>query len=321
MHRQIKHLSANACRELFLFDAQMKRPVAFLAAFALALLCPTTLVSVPLAFEHTPSSAESALSVINAGVSSSEDAPFARSDYQFLPGDFVYVTFQIAGFSVQAETRGEVRKIALHYQVTPVDNNNQALAPAESGDIETELSPEDKNWVPKRRSSFLLPSFVAAGTFHIHIAVKDSFAKAEVTQDIPFLIGGTKIRPASSITVENFRFGRKENDAEPLSVPAYSPGDTVYAHFEMAGFHLGPENKFHVAYGLTVFAPDGKPYIQALNAADIESKTAYPAGFIPGNLELKIGKESVRGEYIVLLTAHDLLGNEQSQIKQAFSVE
>lgn len=321
MHRRPRHLFVSACREVFLFDAQRNRLVAFIAALAVALSCSVKLFAAPEPARSPLPSTEAALSVINAGVSSSEDALFVAPDYQFLPGELLYLTFEMAGFAIQTEARGEVRKIALHYQLTPVDDHNRALAPTESGDIETELSPEDKNWIPKRRASFSLPSFVAAGTFHVHVVVKDSFAKTETTHDIPFTIGGTKIVPASSMKVENFRFERRESDTEPLSVPAYSPGDTVYARFDMTGFHLGPENAFHVTYALTVFAPDGKPYIQAPNAADIASKSEYPAQFIPGSVELNIGKESARGEYVLVLIARDLLGNEQNEIKQAFSIE
>ncbi len=264
---------------------------------------------------------EPSLAVINAGVSSSEDAPFVSGDYRFLPGDYLYFTFEIAGFAVHSENQGESRKISLQYEVLIQDSDGHDLTAPVSDEIRTELSPEDKNWVPKRRASFLLPSFLSFGPFRVRAVVKDLFAKTETSRDFPFLVGGVKIQPAAAITVENFRFLRNQNDTEPLSVPAYSPGDTVYARFEMTGFRNGPGNEHHVAYGVTVLGPDGKAFIHDPNAADLEAGSFYPAQFIPGNIALNIGKNNPHGEYIVVLAVRDLLAHQEFEMKQAFSIE
>jgi hypothetical protein len=265
--------------------------------------------------------AESSLAVINAGVSSSEDAPFVSADYRFLPGDYLYFTFEIAGFAIHSENQGETKKISLQYQVFVQDNGGRDLAQPVSDEIRTELTPEDKNWVPKRRTSFLLPSFLSSGPFHVRAVVRDLLAKTETSRDFPFSVGGVTIQPAAAITVENFRFLRNQNDTEPLSVPAYSPGDAVYARFEMAGFRNGPGNEHHVAYGVTVLGPEGKPFIQDPNAADLKAGSFYPAQFIPGNIALKMDKNNPHGEYIVVLTVRDLVANQQFELKQAFSIE
>jgi hypothetical protein len=265
--------------------------------------------------------AEPSLAIINAHVSSAEDSPAVASDYKFLPGDYLYFAFEVTGFAVHSEERNETRKISLQYDINVEDDQGRALAPPVSGDIQAELSPEDKDWVPKRRASFLLPSFIAAGQFHIRAVVKDLFGKTETTRSFPFLIGGTQLKPAAAIVIENFRFLRGENDSESLTVPAYSPGDTVYARFEMTGFHTGSENRHHVAYGVTVFAPDGKPFIQEPRAADLDAGSFYPAQFIPGDIALRIRKNSARGQYVVIVVARDLLSGAQFETKQAFSIE
>lgn len=264
---------------------------------------------------------ESSLAAINAGVSSSEDAPFVSSDYRFLPGDYLYFTFEIAGFAIQAKGEGESKQISLEYQVLVQDNDGRDLVEPVSDKIQTELSAEDKNWVPKRRASFLLPSFLAAGPFRVRVVVKDLFAKAQVSRDFPFSIGGIAIQPAASITVEDFRFLRNQNDSEALSVPAYSAGDTVFARFEMTGFRNGPGNEHHVAYGVTVVGPEGKAFIRDPNAADLQAGSFYPAQFIPGNIALKMDKNNPHGEYVVVLTVRDLIAHQQFELKQAFSIE
>ncbi len=274
-----------------------------------------------LLFSPAFSKPESSLAIIDAGVQQSEDAPFVSNAYQFLPGDYLYFTFQVAGFKVESEDRDETRKIALSYDVIPEDSNRIALCQPASDKIEAELNPEDKDWLPKRRASFLLPAFVAAGEFHIHVVVKDLVANDETSRDFPFRIGGVRIQPSSTITAQNFRFLRNENDQQALQVPAYSPGDTIYARFEMAGYKIGPQNEYNLAYGLTVLRPDGKPFVEQPKAAELKASSFYPAQFVPGTINLETSSDTPRGEYIIVLTVRDLIGNKTFETKQAFSIE
>lgn len=265
--------------------------------------------------------ANSSLAIVDAGVQESEDSPFAPSDYRFLPGDYVYFTFQITGFEIRSLNRGEVRKISLNYDVRPEDANGIPLTASSSGSIETELSPEDKHWTPKRRASFLLPSFIGAGDFHIHVVVKDAIAKTEISKDFAFRVGGLEVKRTNSIEIETFQFFRNENDDQPLDLAAYAPGDTVYARFEMVGFKTGPQNGYHLSYGVTVLGPDGKPFLQAPHAAELADATFYPAQYLPGALSITTSSSSTRGEYIAILTVRDLIANTNYEIKKAFSLE
>lgn len=259
--------------------------------------------------------------MVDAGVQASEDAPFAAADYRFLPGDYVYFTFQIAGFKIKSEERDEVHRIALSYEITPQDLKGVALAPAETDRILTDLSPEDKNWLPKRRVSFLLPSFITAGDYRIHVAVNDIFGKADAEADFPFHVGGAKMEPSETLTVENFDFLRNENDRQALKVAAFRPGDTVYARFAMLGYQLGPKNSYRLSYGLTVLRPNGKPFFEQPKAAELESDSFYPAQFLPGAINLTTTPDTPRGEYVLVLTVRDLIGNQTHETRQAFSVE
>jgi hypothetical protein len=303
--------SSTDVRRLSRFDASRGPHVALVMIVAAFELFSPSLRAAP----------ESSLAVINAGVSSSEDAPFVSTEYRFLPGDYLYFTFEIAGFAVRSEKEGETKKISLQYQVLIQDNDGRDLAAPVSDEIKTELSPEDKNWVPKRRASFLLPSFLSSGPFRVRITVKDLFANSETSREFPFLVGGITVQPAAAVTVENFRFLRNQDDTQPLAVPAYSPGDTVYARFEIVGFRNGPGNEHHVAYGVTVLGPQGKAFIQDPQAADLQAGSFYPAQFIPGNIALKMDRNNPHGGYVVVLSVRDLLSHQQFELKQAFSIE
>jgi hypothetical protein len=282
---------------------------------------PLGVMSVGVQASHGPAPAENPLGVVDAGVQASEDAPFVAADYRFLPGDYIYFTFQIAGFKIKSEERDEVRRIALSYEITPQDSKGVALAPAETDRILTDLSPEDKNWLPKRRVAFLLPSFITAGDYRIHVTVNDIFGKADASADFPFRVGGAKIEPSQTLAVENFEFLRNENDRDALKVAAFRPGDTVFARFEMVGYKLGPKNSYKLSYGLTVLRPNGKPFFEQPKAAELESDSFYPAQFLPGAINLTTTPDTSRGEYVLVLRIHDLIGSQNYEARQAFSVE
>jgi hypothetical protein len=265
--------------------------------------------------------ADSSLAIIDAGVEQSEDAPFVPSDYQFLPGDFVYFSFQIAGFSIKSNEAEDVRRISLAYVVSPQDSKGVPLTPPNSGTVQTDLNPEDKNWMPKRRVSFLLPSYIASGEFRIHVVVKDLLGKNETAKEFPFRVGGVTVRPSSITAVQNFRFLRQENDRVPLEVPAYRPGDTIYTSFEIVGFEVGPQNHYQIAYGVTVLRPNGKPFLEKPKAAEYENASFYPAQFIPGTFALTTSADTPKGEYVIILTVRDLTSNQSCQTKEAFSIE
>lgn len=266
--------------------------------------------------------AESALAIIGGVVQSSEDSLPVGQEYRFLPGDYLHFTFGIAGFQIDSEKEGQVRKIALTYEVTPEDSKGVPLTPVVNGSIETELSPEDKNWTPKRRTSFLLPAFVAAGEYKIHVSVKDLVAKTEVSQRFPFHIGGVAVIPSTTIAASDFHFFRREDDREPLEVAAYAPGDTVYAKFNMTGFQVTQhKNDYHVAYGVAVLRPTGKPYFEQSVAADLQADSFYPAQYLPGELALTTSKDATKGAYVIVLTVRDLIGNQSHVSRYSFTIE
>jgi hypothetical protein len=295
-----------ACREL---DAVSRFCVAIMAAN-----------SIVFAFQ-SPQVPENSLQVLAAGVESSEDAPFVSPDFHFLPGDYVYFQFQVSGFAIKTTPNSEVRRISLTYEASPEDSKGVAVTPALTGFIKEELSAEDKNWTPKRRASFLLPSFIGAGEFHVHLSVKDVIGDTSTERDLPFHIGGVVIAPALVLGVQDFQFLRKEDDSEPLEVPAYRPGDTIYARFNMTGFHLGTGNEYHLRYGLTVNRPDGKLFLNEPSAAELSDRSFYPVPFVPGEVSVTTSRDTALGQYVLLLTVRDVTGSQSYQLKRAFTIE
>jgi hypothetical protein len=217
--------------------------------------------------------------------------------------------------------RDEIHKISLSYQVSAEDMHGHALAEPLSDTIHAELSAEDKNWTPKRRVSFLLPSYVASGEFHIHLIAKDLVGKAEIARDYPFHIGGVSIEPSDFVNVQHFEFLRREVDREGLTVPAYSPGDVVLARFDMAGFKLTGNNTYDLEYGLSVVQPSGKPFLDAPRAAELKSTSFFPAEYLPAVIRITTPPNAAKGEYVLTLTVRDLIGNTKHETKKSFSIE
>ena len=264
---------------------------------------------------------QSKLAIVASGVAAAEDAPLVAADYRFLPGDYVYFSFQIAGFTITSSERGEVHKLSVTYEVSLQDMNGVPLVEPVSDSIQAEVNPEDKNWTPKRRASFLLPSYLASGMFRVHVAVKDLYAKAEISKDYPFHLGGVDITPSASINVQHFQFFRREDDREPLEVPAYSPGDTVFARFDMAGFKFAPGNSYALEYGLSVTQPNGKTFLDAPHAAELKASSFYPAQFLPGTVRITTPPNTAKGGYVLRLTVRDLTGNKTYETTKSFSIE
>jgi hypothetical protein len=275
----------------------------------------------PITFAFQSAKAENSLQILAAGVERSEDAPFVSPDFRFLPGDYVYFQFQISGYAIRTTQNSGGRAMSLSYEISPQDAKGVPLTPPATGLIKEELSAEDKNWTPKRRASFLLPSFVAAGEFHIHLVIKDIIGNTSTESDLPFHIGGVLIVPSTVLGIQDFQFTRKEDDSEPLEVPAYRPGDTVYARFNMTGFHLGAGNEYHLSYDVTVTRPNGKPYLNKQSAAELSNRSFYPVPFVPGDFSITTARDTELGQYVLLLTVRDLAESQTYQVRRSFTIE
>ena len=265
--------------------------------------------------------AEPTLEILNAAASQAEDGPPVAHDYQFLPGDIVYFSFQIAHFAVKRDTELDTAQIDLSYEIAFEDAKGVLLANPVADQVAVQLNSEDKNWLPKRRASFQIPDLVAAGDYQVSVTARDAFAHRDCSTAVPIHIGGEHITPSDVLNIQQFRFVRDENDTTALTVAAYRPGDTVFTRFDIAGFAVTKANEYRVQYGLTVLGPNGKPFVQDENAATMRDSTFYPAQYVPATLQVITKPSSARGVYTLILKVRDLVGNRSCEVKQVFSLE
>ena len=240
---------------------------------------------------------------------------------RFFPGDYVYFSFQVSGFKTRGGDYAAGRQLALTYELALLDQTGSILEQQETARIGEEITPEDKNWAPKRRASFLLPPFIAAGTYQVRLTVHDEYGKADVSREFPFHVGGRKIEPASSLSIQNFRFLRDERDGHPLESPDYRAGATVWARFDMTGFKTGSKNSVHLQYGVSVLRPDGSVIFTQPEAANESMDSDYHPQFVPGVLSVTTTPSLARGEYTMVVSVHDLLGKQDQTSNYKFRIE
>ena len=259
------------------------------------------------------------LSLERATLHQSEDGPPVNGSFEFSPGDTVYFSCQLAGY--QKHEKDDKQDIALSYSVEARDARDILLAPAANGQIASDVSPEDKNWMPKIRFSFVLPPFAASGEYQIQIQVKDQYSANEARIRVPFTVLGRDVPASDTLVVRNFRFFRSEDDQQALQIPAYRPGDMVWARFDMTGYRLGEGNQHDVEYGVTVLRPNGEVTYSQPRAAEEKTQTFYPQRYVPGELSLSLPKDVKSGQYTIVLAVRDNLGGQAYEAREKFSVE
>jgi hypothetical protein len=255
--------------------------------------------------------------ILKPSVSDMEDGPAVPPSFTFVPGQFVFLSFDVAGYQVSPE-----RKLHLSYQVDAFDPKGIRLMETIANTLDTTLSDEDKNWKPKMRQQILLPPLAAgSGAYKIAIRVTDDLAKATVSQEISLQVRGREVAPSDTLTVRNFHFYRGEEDRDPLAVAAYKPGDTLFARFDIIGYKFGPHNSVDVDYGISILAPGGKVLFAQEKAAEEKTSSFYPKAYVPGSMNLNIYKDTRPGQYTVVCTTRDHIGNQTYEAKGTFTVE
>jgi hypothetical protein len=256
------------------------------------------------------------LGVVRMIFAQMEDGDVVGASDPFVPGETVHFRCNIEGFK-----RGEKDVIHLSYQVEAKDSRGLLLQSQQSGNVEATLAPEDKDWLPKVRETIVIPPLADSGEYQVFVTVKDELAGASAEGHAKFTVKGRDVPASETLVVRNFRFLRREEDSTPLAVPAYRPGDALWARFDMTGYQLGEGNQFDVDYGLTVLRADGSTAYAEPKAAELKDKTFYPQRYQPGALSLNFPKDQKPGEYTIVLSVRDNVGKQTYETKEKFSVE
>jgi hypothetical protein len=228
----------------------------------------------------------------------------------------LFFTCRIGGFSKTAE-----EKVHVAYSVQAFDSKGVPLTEIYKNEMQTDVSPQDKEWMPKISTEVQIPPLVASGTYKLVIKAEDLFAKTTAQLDVPFEVRGRKVEASDTLVVRNFEFFRNEDSTEPLEKAAYRPGDAVWARFDITGFKYGEKNHIDVSYVTTVYSPSGKLLWTQPEPAMDRSESFYPKRYVQASMGITLLKDTKPGEFSIGVTVKDAVSGQTYETKQKFSVE
>ena len=273
------------------------------------------------AFDPAAAADSQKLAVSQTALHQYQGGPGVPASFEFLPGDTVFFTFRIAGF--QTVEQDDDERLHLSYEIEAFDPEGIRLKETSDGLIAVDLAPQDKKneWTPKVEYEVLVPPSAPSGNYRLAVRVKDELSKATAESEVGYAVRAPALEPSETLVVRNFGFFRSDTARRALEVPAYRPGDAVWARFDMTGYQFEEGNRFHINYGLTVLRASGKELFTEEVAADEARESYYPQRHIPGGLSLNLTPDLPTGDYTIVLTVRDLVGEQIYEIKRVFHVE
>jgi len=256
------------------------------------------------------------LQIVRPLISDSDGGAVLPASFEHIPGETLFFFCRVAGYQKTAD-----EKIHLSYSVEAVDPKGVAIIEPFHQDIMDEVTPEDKEWMPKIQTEIQLPPLAGSGTYKILIKVEDLVAKTMTESSVPFQVRGRDVAPSDSLIVRNFQFFSSEDDTQPLQKAAYRPGEGVWARFDITGYKYGPKNKIDVSYTTSVIAESGKVLWTQPQPAVEQNESFYPKRFVSASMGITLQKNIRSGTYTIAVQVKDAIGDQTYETQQTFSVE
>jgi hypothetical protein len=256
------------------------------------------------------------LRIIHIGIHQIEDGPAVGDRVKFVPGETVYVSFDVENY---ARTKEE--SVSISWVINAADPKGIAIIPPAPGKKQANLTPEDKEWLPRIRQSIAVPSPAPGGDYSVHVQVTDENSKQTAVADTKFVVAGPDLPPVKALEIRSFGFYRTEDAPQPLMTATYSSGDSMFARFQIAGFKYGPQNAIEVTYGISILGPAGNVMYTQDPAVEEKSASFYPRPYVDSNMSLSLNPGTKAGEYTLVITARDKIGNQTFEIRKPFHVE
>lgn len=275
-----------------------RAPLSVLAALALTLtqIAPSAAQPSDVAAE-----AEQGLALVNLDLLDRRDGYAIPADSRFLPGETIHVYFQIGGYQVGREFR-----ISLSYETRALDPEGRSFFAAEGGQIDTELAPQDEDWMPVVRYSPRIPDHAGGGTYSIQIVVRDELADKSVSARLPITVDGSRVQNADQLLVRNFGFSRAEG-GDLLEDPVFDAGEEIWADFFITGYKTREDNTYQVESDAWVQDAEGEKLFDFKPAGEAGSPF-YPRLWLPARLRLQLDESIPPGRYAVVLRLRDMVG-------------
>jgi len=242
-------------------------------------------------------------------------APVPKS-FEHVAGETLYFSCRVAGYSKSSED-----KVHVTYSVQAFDPKGVPLGEIYKNEIMTDVSPQDKEWMPKIETEVQIPPLAASGDYKLVVKAEDVLAKAESELAVPFEVRGHQVEASDTLVVRNFKFYRGEEDTQAVEKAAYRAGDAVWAKFDITGFKFGEKNHIDVSYTASVISPSGKVLWTQPEPAGDQTESFYPKRYVTAAFSITLLPKTTPGQYAIAVTVKDAVGNQTYETKQAFTVE
>jgi hypothetical protein len=117
-------------------------------------------------------SAAPALQIVRPFVSQMDGGAPDPPGFEHLAGETLWVQCRVAGYS-----KSEDEKVNLKYSVQAFDPKGVPLDEIYQNEMKVEVSPQDKEWLPKIATSIAIPPLAGPGAYKIVFKVEDVLAK------------------------------------------------------------------------------------------------------------------------------------------------
>lgn len=256
-----------------------------------------------------------ALKIGRLAVEQYEDgSPLLEPD-AFNPGERVYFSFLATGF-----TRKE-NKVHVDYYAKAFDPAGLLLAPPVTGNLETSLTEEDKDWRPKLRGSLVLPDLLFRGRYQLVVQVHDEISDLVTSETLFFRVVGPPPQKEPGLVIRDLGFFAGDDSSRPLAHSAYRIGEQLQVRFHIAGFEHTSENRTDVAYTVTLLDPDGKQLYESSGAAQDEAPAFYPKPYVTGIFSLDLKEGTPTGRFMLKVVARDAVGGKTAESQGPFTID
>jgi hypothetical protein len=292
----------------------------------LALLAMLPLVVLP-AWAQSSSSApalganvQGDLRVPYVAYSRFEGGPPLSNPVAFEPGDQVAMRARLAGFRM-AEVEFQRYRVMISYEVAAFDFRGIPIGEPRKDVLNEPVETEDKDWLPMLEHNFFLPPMAEFGDYEIRLKVRDEVSQRQQAFTFQFRVNGKKLPDLAGLTILNFGYYRRSDDASPLPEAVYRSGNTLWAKFDLAGFRVSERNRYHVACDVEVRDSEGKVLFQQPDALQEQAAPDYPRRYVPGLFSLQIQPNTRKGDYRIAVIARDLLAETSTEAEFPFTIE
>lgn len=261
-------------------------------------------------------SAAPALEIVRPIVSQMDGGAPAPAGFEHVAGETLWIQCRVSGFA-----KTEKQEMHVKYSVQAFDPAGIPLDEIYTNEVKAEVSPQDKDWLPKISTSIAVPPLAGPGAYKVVIKAEDVVGMTTAELPVAFKVRARTVEPSDTLIVRNFRFYRDEDGNQPAANGIFKPGDGVFARFDIIGYKFGAKNKVDVAYITTVIAPGGKVLWTQPEPAVEQSESYYPQRYVPAAMGINLQKNIRPGEYAIGVQVKDATGNQTYESKFTFTIE